>query len=225
MSICFYYTNIAVLIVGRMLTSFFHLRKLGLAVPFLVCALCGSAQFSALSGPEKRWAVLHPFAAMKVRRIQHECDKIYDKKEVREKLDTFSAGGKLDAYRHTFYMAAFSQRVRTPKVRKLGIAHEKGNYDQFLRHQLEENELPDSLSSVMDLLNNELGIAIGCNNRDLALTELSALCITEINSGRAYVFKRDPRGQYTDCSGSPIDLAAHRKRWYIPKCLVRSNSS
>ena len=137
-------------------------------------------------------------------------------------LAAYSAGGKLDAWRHVLYMAAFAQKVKTNKVRKLGQAHEKGNYLQFRKGGLEEGERPDSLSSVMDLLNNELGIAIGCNNHAAPLNALSEMTIQAIHEGKAWIFLRDRSGAYLTCEGIKVDMDQHAGKWSVPKCLVRS---
>jgi hypothetical protein len=162
---------------------------------------------------------------MKVRRISHECARIYDEPKKRAMLDSYSAGGKLDAWRHVFYMAAFAQKVRPRKVRKLGKAHEKGNYLQFRKGALEEGEMPDSLSSVMDLRNNELGIAIGCNNSAVPLETLSAITLGAINEGRAWIMLRDSSGAYLTCEGRRIEIRQFTGQWYVPKCLVRSETA
>jgi hypothetical protein len=120
-------------------------------------------------------------------------------------------------------MAAFSQKIGTRKLRTLGIAHEKANYRAFRRSETEEGELPDSLGSVMDLVNNELGFKIGCENKKMGLEELKQRCIEEIKAGKALIMKRDAFGKYLDCEGKEIDLKMYTHQWNIPKCLVSSS--
>lgn len=172
---------------------------------------------------EKIWALRHPFAAVKAKLISKRCYNIYNQKNIRQQLDSFNSGGKLDAYRHSFFMAAFSQKIKGKKVKKLGIAHEKGNYRNFLKHRLEDNEYPDSLACQMDLKNNDLGINIGTTNRKLSLEELSKKVIDEIKSGNAFVLKRNAAGYYLTCSGLQINISEYTHKWYIPKCLIKSN--
>jgi hypothetical protein len=181
------------------------------------------AQFSRLSRYERNWSLLHPIAAMKVKQITRKCEVLHRHSGVNNSLDSFPSGGKNDAFRHVFYMAAYAQKIRTKKLRKLGEAHEKGNYRQFLRSKLEEGEQPDSLSSVMDIKNNEIGLAIGCNFRKLTLLELERMVVYEINNGRALIMKRNSKGQYLDCEGKEIDMLHYRNKWQVPKCLVASN--
>ncbi|MGZ4100232.1 MAG: DUF6973 domain-containing protein, partial [Bacteroidia bacterium] len=123
----------------------------------------GIMLLSLSCGAQKRskyewcWAFSHPIAAIKVKHISKTCYAVYKHDlTIREQLDTFSNGGKLDAFRHVFFMAAFAQKVKTKKLRKLGIAHEKGNYQAFLHSKKEEGEIADSISTVMDLQNNEV---------------------------------------------------------------------
>ena len=219
MHICPFNTN-RVLLIARpgvripLLTAFMLLAMLPDNV---------TAQWSTLTGPEKRWAVFHPFAALKVRRINDQCAHFYDRKVLAGRLDSFPAGGKLDAFRHVFYMAALAQQIRLRKVRKLGEAHEKGNHRQFKKQQLEEGERPDSLSTVMDLHNNELGIKIGCNQSSLPLQQLRDLAIQKIIAGEALIMKRTASGEYLDCTGNVIDLSKYAGLWHVPKCLVPSS--
>lgn len=174
--------------------------------------------------PEWLWAVSHPFAAVKVKKISKECYRIYttDKIIITE-LDNFSNGGKLDAFRHVFFMAAFSQKIKIKKLRKLGKAHEKGNYKQFLRSSVEDGEVPDSLSSVMDLKNNEVGFVNGIENKTVSLENLRTIIITKVKAGEAFIMKRKINGTYIDCSGGIINTELYKGKWTIPKCLVSSN--
>ena len=125
-----------------------------------------------LSSYEKCWAIGHPFAAVKVKKISKRCYKIYNKITTNKQLDTFSNGGTLDAFRHAFFMAAFAQKIKVKKLNKLGIAHEKGNYKQFLKNEYENNELPDSIATVMDLKNNALGFIIAQKHKTESLDKI-----------------------------------------------------
>ena len=81
---------------------------------------------------EKSWALAHPIAAIKVKRIYRQTLPFYNDHLIHKQLDSFSNGGKLDAFRHVFFMAAFTQKVKVKKIRALGFAHEKGNrYNAF----------------------------------------------------------------------------------------------
>ncbi len=171
------------------------------------------------------WAIWHPFAALKVKKIKAKADLIYVQTGIKDQLDNLSSGGKLDAFRHVFYMAAFAQKIKAKKLRKLGIAHEKGNYRQFLKHQNENGEVPDSLSSVMDLYNNDVGLNIGSSPayKGMNLETLKELVIWKIKSGNATILKRNKQGLYVECDDKIIDLSLYKGKWFVPKCLVPSN--
>jgi len=165
----------------------------------------------------------HPIAAIKVKKMYSKSYAIYNQPATKIALDNFNNGGKLDAFRHVFFMAVFSQKIKAKKIKKLGIAHEKGNYRQFKKHQNEEGEQPDSLSNVMDLKNNELGLIIGAENKKLPLDELKLKVIKEINAGKATIIKRNSNGHYVDCNNQLIDQKLYVNKWYVPKCLVLSD--
>jgi len=193
------------------------------------------SQSPPLSLPEFYWALSHPIAAIKVKVITKRCDaylqKCYSiaslpnsgKDKDNLALDNYNNGGKQDAFRHVFFMAAYSSKIKPKKLRKLGRAHEKANYRSFLRSRKEDGEMPDSLGSVMDLQNNELGIKIGRSNKTPDLFQLLELVISEINNGKAVIMKRDQAGRYLDCQGKIIDPGLFKKKWYVPKCLVASD--
>ncbi len=169
------------------------------------------------------WALQHPFAALKVKKIRNKADRIYNEATVKTELDSLSSGGKLDAFRHTFYMAVFAQKIKIKKLRKLGIAHEKGNYKQFLKNGTENGERADSLANVMDLNNNELGLKIGSANKKISLDELKQRVIKEIKAGHALIMKRNKENRYVDCNGMVIDPKLYTGKWFVPKCLVPSD--
>jgi hypothetical protein len=169
------------------------------------------------------WGLWHPIAAIKVKRMYSKLYAIYNQPTNKTELDNYNNGGKLDAFRHVFFMAAFAQKIKVKKLRKLGIAHEKGNYHQFLKHKTEEGELPDSLSSVMDLFNNEVGLKIGFANKKINLEKLQELVIWKIKTGNAAIIKRNKQGLYVECDDKIIDMQLYKGKWFLPKCLVPSN--
>lgn len=188
--------------------------------------MCGltAQKLSHRSKFEKLWAFTHPFAALKVKRIYKQCIPYYEEVKKLNTLDAFENGGKLDAFRHAFFMAAFARKIKAKKLRKLGIAHEKGNYTCFLKGIKEDGELADSLSSVMDLKNNECGFKIGADNRKKNLNDLKDIVTEEIKKGETLYFKRNNSGQYLHCNNEIIDLENHRNKWFIPKCLIPTNN-
>jgi hypothetical protein len=198
------------------------LKSIFLTIFFFI-ALRSGCFAQKLQAKEWCWALGHPFAALKVKSVNRQCQRTVNLSKVKLELDSFSNGGKLDAFRHLFYMAAFAQKVKARKLRKLGRAHERTNYKMFKRSGTEFGELPDSLSTVMDLMNNELAFQIGAQNKNLSLGQLQDLVIKEIRAGKAMIMKRDKDGRYLDCSGMTIDLPLREKKWNLPKCLVASD--
>lgn len=176
-----------------------------------------------LSRAEKCWAVLHPFAALKIRKIQKQIAPLYHPAQLKAELDSFANGGKLDAFRHTFFMSAFAQKVKVKKLRRLGIAHERSNYKNFLKSETEDGELADSIACQMDLINNELGFRIGKLNKKITHEELKKLVIVELNSGKGTIVKRNKKGQYLDKNERPLNLTLYKRTWNIPKNLASSD--
>lgn len=173
---------------------------------------------------QNRWAVFHPFAALKLLKHKAFADSMYSSVKNTSVLDKYENGGQLDAYRHIFTMAFFSRYVAVRKLRKLGKAHEKDNYRQFLKACKEEQELPDSLGSVMDLLNNETGFTLFTFSRENHPRLLSEKVMQLIKAGKAIIMKRDAQGRYLDCNGHPLTETHFKiKSWSLPKCLVASD--
>lgn len=172
---------------------------------------------SAISLPELKWAIFHPIAAIKIKKIKCSCDKYYLDSSLVNQLDRFENGGKLDAFRHIYYMSAFSKSIKTSKLRKLGLAHEKGNYRQFLKGNLEHGELPDSIGSLMDLKNNEIAFKLTNRTKNLNLKELKDEIIKLIQNNGVYYILRDNQGNYLNCSNNVIYI---RRTWQNEKCLI-----
>lgn len=181
-------------------------------------------KFIELSRPEKCWVFTHPFVAAKAWRIT---------KQVRETtaiilhdgiLDNYTNGGQVDAFRHTYWMLSLSQEMSWKKAKRLGKAHEKGNYLAFKKRKLEDGSVPDSISSVMDKFNNELGLRLAKENKDLSLDSLKQLVIKKILDGEARIISRNGEGLFIDSSGATLDIKNYAGKWSIPKILVPSDS-
>lgn len=166
------------------------------------------------------WSLRHPFAALKVKKIYKQLKPYYVEDELKKNLDAFSSGGKLDAFRHVYYMAAFAQKIKAKKVLKLGKAHEKTNYLRFKRGKFENDVLADSMSCVMDLKNNEIGVKLGSENKKLTLEELKQAAMQLIQKGNAFFLSIDNQGRFLDCQNQVINLADYKGKWFIPKCLL-----
>lgn len=180
--------------------------------------------FSKLSRPEKCWAFFHPFVAKKAHRITMKVQETAKEVAKDPVLDQDENGGQVDAFRHAYWMALLSQRIKAKKALKLGKAHERGNHISFKRGEYEEGAPPDSMGSVMDLYNNCIGSEIGRNNKKIKEEELKQLVLRSIFQGNMRILKKDPKGNYLDCSGKIIDLVSYRGKWSVPKCLVGSSA-
>lgn len=176
-----------------------------------------------LSGYEKRWAISHPFTTLKIKKKLPEAMKVYTEVKRSGVLDTLESGGKLDAFRHVYTMAYLARTMNTAKIRKLGIAHEKGDKLRFLKNKEEFGERPDSLACEMDLRNNALGLLIGGTNGIASDEELKQLVIKAIMEGKAWYLKRNSSYQYVDCEGNILHFPKYKGKWAIPKCLIPTN--
>lgn len=209
----------------------FHSTKhfLTLKVAFILLLVAFGEQLVArptthISRPEKVWSIFHPFKARKVYRCAVRARFVTDSLE-KAGVMSDKNGGQLDAFRHAYWMALLIQSGLSEKTaRKVGENHERGNYLDWKRGQPEDSARADSMSSVMDLRNNESGIQIG---KDFATGDkkvpLIDLVIAQIWDGKLSILKKDANGNYMDCSNQRIDIAAYKSRWYVPKCLVKSN--
>jgi len=176
-----------------------------------------------LSAYEFRRAIVHPFAALKIRKQLPAALKVYNEQKSVKQPDSLASGGKLDAFRHVYTMACLARKIKVKKLRKLGIAHEKGNKRGFKKNRLEDGERSDSLSCDMDLKNNELGFLLGLANKTLNDQELKIMVLEAITNGKTWYLKRNRQGNYVDCADAPLDMALYKEKWFVPKCLVRTN--
>ncbi len=201
-------------------------HRIALIVLLLLCSKMfpQPKTFSSLSKYEKRWAFFHPFASFKIKNHQKEMYAVYEEVKTKNLLDQYANGGKLDAFRHAFAMAYFNRFVSRKKLLKLGKAHERGNYRQFLKSKTEDGEVPDSVSSVMDLNNNALGLLLGGALKKIPVEELKQKVIEQINAGTFWIIKRNSEGLYVDCSGNVIAPEKLKGKWGNEKCLILSSN-
>ncbi len=177
-----------------------------------------SQSFSSLQKAEKCWVITHPFAAFSAKKMARITLAKVDSIKKLNRLDTFLCGGKLDAFRHVYWMYLLSHRIGANKARSLGKAHEKGNYQQFLKLQLEDQLRPDSLSCVMDLENNEIGIDLAqfkfVSNR--AVIDSILECIQK---DKVWQLKRKGK-QLVNCNEAALDIKQYQTIWFVPYCLI-----
>lgn len=179
-------------------------------------------RYRNLSRPEKCWVMFHPFIAKRALSISLEAREQTASVKALGELDTFNHGGRLDAFRHTYWMARLSSLIRHRAARSLGKAHEKGNYRSFRKGKEEEKGvLADSLSCVMDLLNNEYGIQLGRKLRGASASSLRDSVIQAIHIGELKMLLRDRQGRLCTCDGVAVSIPASGVRpWTLPYCLI-----
>lgn len=193
---------------------------------FLVVFFNASAQdsnfkkFRALSGPEKCWVIFHPFVAKKALKISEKTRIITKEIQQKKLLKGNGNGGQVDAFRHTFWMASLTQEIGKRRARSLGKKHEKGNYKDFKKRRLEDGEIPDKISSEMDLFNNEVGIKIGVKSNPL---ELQNVIVDVVLKGSCKVIKKDESGNFLDCDSNILSPESLKGEWDNNKCLEWSN--
>ncbi len=194
-----------------------------IGVCFITCFVKQSVSQHEISKYEYRWAFFHPIAAKKIQKHLIEAMNVYQSVKSSKLLDTVESGGTLDAFRHTYTMAYLSRFVKISKLRKLGKAHERGNEYFFYKNQQEFGERADSLACVMDLRNNELGFEIGKNNKNASKDDLKNIIIEQIKVGNAWKLKKNAQNLYVSCQNEPILIKNYKGKWFLPKCLIKSN--
>ena len=183
--------------------------------------------YGDLSSKEKRWAMLHPRAAKKVKKIIPEVRTEVRLRISEGKIDSLIHGGQADAYRHALWMALTAKHIGDKKARKVGQMHEEGNKTYFYKSIKEDDSLQDSISCQMDLLNNDLGIAYGIGYKDKSDEEINELILNGILAGEFFMLFRNKQNEFLDCEGN-IVVNKNRiadKRWYLPYCLVATNNT
>lgn len=181
-------------------------------------------KIAKISNPEKCWAIVHPFVLKKAFKATVQSYTITDSIKRSGNIGADNSGGKLDAFKHAFWIASVSSAIGPHKALKLGVAHEKGNKLQFKKHQLEDKILPDSISSLMDLHNNEQGAA-AVSSKKYSTQQLQEKIMQLLLNGQLICIKKDKEGNFLTCTGEPIDLQQWNGKWGIPKCLVASNEN
>jgi hypothetical protein len=180
-------------------------------------------QFKKLSCPEKCWVMKHIFVAKKAGRITQYVRLQTDSIQKTNILDGDANGGKVDAFRHAFWMASLAQKMKWRKAYRLGKAHEKGNYSDYKRHRKEDGTFPDKISSTMDLWNNDIGLEIGKTTRNSSSDSLKRIVIDYILSGKMKVIKKNKQGQFIDNNGNIIDNDSLKGKWENQKVLIDSD--
>ena len=205
------------------------MRRLYYFFFLFVIPLMGKSQHSTLnsffhlSNAEKKWTMGHIFVAKKAWKITEHCRFVTDSLEKLGIPDCDPSGGKLDAFRHTFWMATLSEKIGVRKSLSLGKAHEKGNFRDFKRNRLEEGDISDRAASDMDLYNNRIGIEIGIALKGATQKYVIDSILNAISKGKMLIVLKDSLRRSCDSSFNPIPEKNIRGKWVTPRVLVPSD--
>lgn len=180
------------------------------------------SRFFKLSGPEKWWVIWHPFKAKRALNISLEVLRVTDSISKTERIGHDRNGGKLDAFKHSYWIAFLSEEIGETAALKLGEAHEKGNYETFKNGKLEDGFLPDKPSSEMDLFNNKMGAELSRNKIEATNSHLINGVIEMIESGDLRILKKE-KATFLTCNGQVITDEELKGKWLNDKCLIPSN--
>lgn len=186
------------------------------------CSASLKASYKNLSAPEKTWVTLHPFKAKRAYAISKEAERVKDSIKQTNIIGKDNNGGHLDAFKHSYWMARVAQELGKNTAKSLGKAHEKGNYKDFKKRQLEDGMLPDLPSTEMDLHNNSIGILVGKHNKKATKQQLITVLLDSLKQGKLKILLKDKNGRFLDCDKKVIPLDSLKHRWKTNKCLVPS---
>ena len=180
-------------------------------------------KFSQLSRPEKIWVLYHPFILKKSFEITHQTISITDSLYQLNELDQIANGGKIDAFRHGYWMYSLTKEIGPRKALSLGNAHEKGNVLDYKKGRLEEGFLPDSISIHMDLLNNSIAIEEAQRNQEIHnQLETAQLVINMVKNGSFFIIKMDSLGNCLNSEGNIIPEEEWHGTWRNDRILISS---
>ena len=179
--------------------------------------------YDRLSPPEKGWVVFHSLKAKKAFMISKEAQHITDSIAKQDLIGSDNNGGRLDAFKHSFWMARLTQGIGRRAALSLGKAHEKGNYITYKKSDLEDGLLPDKQSTDMDLYNNAVGNGIGIHHKKASKPVVMQLALDSLKQGKLRILLKDGQGNFLDCQLNKIPLDSLKNKWDTKKCLVPSN--
>ncbi|WP_405610591.1 DUF6973 domain-containing protein [Polaribacter sp. Asnod1-A03] len=180
-------------------------------------------KFLKLSCPLKTWVIFHPFKAKRALEISDETKKVADSIAKTNLLDGDISGGRVDAFRHAYWMATLQQKLGKRAALSLGKAHEKDNYKTYKKRKLEEGVLPDKISSEMDLYNNNIGVKLSTKGDLISKNNLISKIVKAIKDGKMKIIKKDKNGNFLTCKDQLISKDSLKGKWENNKCLVLSN--
>ncbi len=195
---------------------------------FLTMSIFSTAQnafqlYKNLSQPERKWVRHHPLAALRTYKLSQMAAAEAQKYVADPEFDGDGSGGMVDAFRHTLWMALTAQKIGKSKALALGRAHEEKSKLYFESCDPYTPNLPDSIDSEMDFINNQKGADIGSKHPKATYEELVEIVRTTVVSGQCYKIKKNSNGDYLDYDGNIIEPKLLQGKWITPKILVRSD--
>lgn len=181
------------------------------------------SSFKSLGAAEKLWVLLHPFTAGKAYKISKKVQELSKEMADSGKLDADMAGGKIDAFRHAYWMVLLGMNIGEKKARWLGKAHEKVNRKQFEKGEFEEGFVPDKVSQEMDLHNNEIGISIARKYPEKSNAELKQIVLDLLKKGEMIIIKKDSNQNSLNAVGNIIPREEWEGKWINERVLVPSD--
>ena len=195
---------------------------------FLTMSMFLSAQnafqsFKNLSLPERKWVRHHPLAALRTYKLSQMAAAEAQKYVNDPEFDGDGSGGMVDAFRHTLWMALTAQKIGKSKALALGNAHEEKSKLYFESCDPSTPNLPDSIDSEMDFINNQKGADIGTKYPKATFEELVQIVRSMVVSGQCYKIKKNSKGEFLDYDSNVIPPDALQGKWITPKILVKSD--
>lgn len=129
--------------------------------------------WNALTESEKKLCIRYPFAALKVNTAKNIAIS-----QTEEKFGINGLGDKSDAFRHGLWNAEMTVLIGKDKAELFATAHE----DKDVTGN-ESDGYPKTAHRDMDLHNNEVGRAIGEQNKDVSEDEMANIIYQDIFSG------------------------------------------
>ncbi|NIJ44070.1 hypothetical protein FHR24_000509 [Wenyingzhuangia heitensis] len=199
-----------------------------LALLFTTVASSQSSKkaFKKLSSAEKCWVIFHPFKAKRAYRVTKEVKQVVDSILHTQNMGNHHAGNQLDAFKHAFWMWSLAEEIGWRSAKSLGDQHEKGNYQFFKEHKLEDRTTPDKVSGDMDLHNNSIGIKLYklYKKQHLSQKERIEKVKEAVLRGEMRMIYQTHSGKYLNANGYLIPKKEYYGVWDNAKCLVPSTS-
>lgn len=182
------------------------------------------SDFKKLSRPEKTWVWIHPFVAKKAFRISTLSKNQYDKLKDSLNIVDYENGGKVDAFRHAWWMMNLCDEIGKRRALSLGKAHERKNKHDYKNNQKENGELPDKALVEMDLFNNKVSLELYKPKSKLSYNQKLRFILEELEKGSFLIISRNSEGFCLNQDGEIIQENAWKGKWNNDRTLVKSNA-